>query len=172
MAAQSARMVRSNENWTRAMLAAGRPAERVEAMTPLEVSLLHSFLEYDQALAEWQAVQSLPYWEAQPRMEKIRVAQRRRPRNLAQAMRGDGPLFPLAGQFVPAVEKVLMARTRLDRRIAALRNVEALRLYAAAHDGRWPERLEDVKDGPVPLHPATGKPLDSRLPHRKDDLSR
>src|SRR5205823_13851798 len=98
----AALLVRKHETSKKALIAAGRPAARVEAMSPLEVSLLHSFLEYDQALDEVLGVQSLPYWEAQPRLEKIRVAQRRLPRNLAQAMRGDGPLLPLAGQFVPA----------------------------------------------------------------------
>jgi hypothetical protein len=63
-------------------------------------------------------------------------------------------LFDLA----PAIVKVRRAQGRLDQRIALLRHVEALRLYAAAHDGRWPEKLADV---PVPLpdDPLTGKPF-------------
>jgi hypothetical protein len=170
-AALAALLVRKHDTSKKALIEAGRPAGRVEAMTPLEVSLLHSFLEYERALDDVLALQSLPYWEAQPRMEKIRIAQRRLPRNLAQAMRGDGPLLPLAGLFVPATEKVLMARTRLDRRIAALRCVEALRLHAAAHGGRWPERLEDVTEVPVPIDPATGKPFDYRVAGDKAFLS-
>jgi hypothetical protein len=47
----------------------------------------------------------------------------------------------------------------LDRRIATLRVIEAIRLYAAAHDGALPEALEQVTDVPVPNDPATGKPF-------------
>jgi hypothetical protein len=46
----------------------------------------------------------------------------------------------------------------LEQRIALLRHVEALRLYAAAHDGKLPEKLADC---PVPLpdDPFTGRPF-------------
>jgi hypothetical protein len=49
------------------------------------------------------------------------------------------------------------ASTRIDRRIAALRCVEALRLHAAAHDGKLPASLADVKEVPIPADPMTGK---------------
>ena len=41
--------------------------------------------------------------------------------------------------------------------MAALRCVEAIRLYAAAHNGRLPTTLDDVKEAPVPNDPHTGK---------------
>jgi len=50
------------------------------------------------------------------------------------------------------------AQARLDRRIALLRCVEALRLYAAANDGKLPARLDDLSV-PVPADPFTGKPF-------------
>jgi hypothetical protein len=59
--------------------------------------------------------------------------------------------------MVPAMEKVMFAGARLDRKIAALRCVEALRLHAAAKGG-WPEKLEDVTEVPIPDDPVTGKP--------------
>ena len=48
-------------------------------------------------------------------------------------------------------------------KIAALRCVEAVRLYAAAHDGQLPASLEDVKDVPLPLDPVHGKPFEYRV---------
>jgi hypothetical protein len=69
-------------------------------------------------------------------------------------------VLPLDRALVPAAHKVLMARTRLERRIAALRCIEALRLYAAAHGGQWPNHLSSVTEVPVPLDPATGRPFD------------
>lgn len=56
----------------------------------------------------------------------------------------------------------LDAQMRLDRRVAALRVVEAIRLYAASHDGKLPEELNQVTEVPVPEDPATGKPFEYR----------
>ena len=50
------------------------------------------------------------------------------------------------------------AQARLDQRIALLRHVEALRLYAAEHDGALPAKLSDVAV-PLPDDPFTGKPF-------------
>jgi hypothetical protein len=44
--------------------------------------------------------------------------------------------------------------------LAALTAVEALRTYAAAHDGKLPEQLSDVTETPVPDNPATGWPFE------------
>jgi hypothetical protein len=67
---------------------------------------------------------------------------------------GDG----LFVDFVPDVLKLRQAQGRVEQRIALLRHVEALRLYAAGHDGKLPAKLADV---PVPLpdDPFTGKPF-------------
>jgi hypothetical protein len=54
------------------------------------------------------------------------------------------------------------AFVRTDRRIAELRLFEALRLYADSHDGRLPQRLDDL-EVPVPIDPITGKPFEYRL---------
>jgi hypothetical protein len=55
-------------------------------------------------------------------------------------------------------QKVRRAQGRLEQRLALLRHVEALRLYAADHQGRWPETLTDV-NVPLPVDPFTGKPF-------------
>jgi len=39
---------------------------------------------------------------------------------------------------------------RLDRNIAALQCIEAIRLYAAAHNGKFPNELSDITQVPVP----------------------
>ena len=59
---------------------------------------------------------------------------------------------------MPAVDKVLRVRGRLDQRIALLRHVEALRLYAAEHDGTLPAKLSEISV-PLPDDPFTGKPF-------------
>jgi hypothetical protein len=57
-----------------------------------------------------------------------------------------------------ALLKVRRAQGRLEQRIALLRHVEALRLYAAEHEGRLPEKLSDFSV-PLPDDPFTGKPF-------------
>lgn len=63
----------------------------------------------------------------------------------------------LVFDFSPAIEKVRWAQARLEQRLALLRHVEALRLYAAQH-GSLPEKLSDV-DVPLPSDPLCGQPF-------------
>ena len=52
-----------------------------------------------------------------------------------------------------------MARVRLERRTALLRTIEAIRFYAATHDGKLPPNLAAIKEVAVPIDPFDGKPL-------------
>jgi hypothetical protein len=151
-------VLRKHEAAKRALVAAGRPRDKVEAMPHLQVALLHSLDEYDRELDEMLKYYALPYWEAQPR---LREAERnlRGIRDKSKDPRSDAPALPVAGYLLPATNKVLGARVRIDRRIALLRCAEALRLYAAGHDGKLPAALADVKNLPLPVDPATGQPF-------------
>jgi hypothetical protein len=62
--------------------------------------------------------------------------------------------------FLPALGKVQARQNLLERNLAALRVVEAVRMYAAAHEGRLPEKLGDVTEVPLPDDPGTGKPFE------------
>ncbi|AGA27523.1 hypothetical protein [Singulisphaera acidiphila] len=72
-----------------------------------------------------------------------------------------GPLGLLA-HLIASVEDGHRAEAVLDRKVAALRVVEALRLHAAV-GGRLPNSLGDVKVVPIPTDPVSGKPFDYRL---------
>lgn len=61
---------------------------------------------------------------------------------------GEGPL------------NAYLSINRLQRRIDVLRAIEAIRHFAATHEGRLPERLEDIADAPVPGDPLTGRPFE------------
>ncbi len=54
------------------------------------------------------------------------------------------------------------SQARLDQRIALLRHVEALRMYAAEHGGALPAKLSDVAV-PLPVDAFTGKPFGYEL---------
>lgn len=135
-----------------ALVAAGRPRPRVEAMPHLQVAFLHGLLECDRILDEVRGCYSLPYWEAAPRLRAIE-------RRHKDDTRADSAAVPLARDYLPASSKVLYASVRIDRRLTALRVVEALRLYAASHGGKLPASLGDIKDVSVPVDPVTGKPF-------------
>jgi hypothetical protein len=73
--------------------------------------------------------------------------------------------------LLPAIERLPMTYIRLDRQTAALIAVEAIRSYAASHNGRLPDRLQDITDTPVLDNPATGKPFEYRLEGETATLS-
>ena len=151
------RIASRHEAAKKVLIDEGRPKELVDAMPHVQVALRAALHQYDQVYDDLLKWQSLPFWEAQPEMAK--AAQRAK--ELGDA--NDEPALPIARLLIPAVQKVFGARTRIDRRIAALRCVEAVRLYAAAHDGKFPASLDALTDTPVPDDPVTGKPFGYRL---------
>jgi hypothetical protein len=133
----------------------GRPKELVDAMPHFQVGLLLALQQYDQALDEYIKLETLPY----PGLRAQAAAAEKRTKEMFQDK--DGPAIPLAENLqLPALIQIYHSRTRLDRRFAAMRCVEAVRLYAAAHDGKLPSSLEHIKDAPAPLDPVTGKAFD------------
>ena len=65
--------------------------------------------------------------------------------------------------LLPATQAIRRAQYRVERDVAALRVIEALRMYAASHAGRLPASLDQIIAVPVPLNPATGQPFAYRL---------
>jgi len=139
----------------RALIAAGRKPEEVEALPALQVVLIESLRAYERHRDEQFKWMALPYPEARPGLERAHNALRE------SRVRREG--VPIAQVMLPDARKVYGAATRLDRRIAALRCVEAVRLYAAAHDGKPPAALADVTEVPIPADPMTGKGFEYRV---------
>ena len=69
----------------------------------------------------------------------------------------NGPLRFFA-EMISNVRGVHRADAMLDRKVAMLRVVEALRLHAGVA-GRLPDSLDQVKVVPIPIDPFTGKPF-------------
>jgi hypothetical protein len=152
------RLQKKHEAAKRALVAAGRPREQVEKMPHVQVALLHSFAEYERMYEEALKWQTFPYAEAAPQLRAINDRQKT---ELKKAT--DRPVFDLASFMLPAMQKVFAARARTDRKFAALRCVEAVRLYAAAHSGKLPPSLAAIKEVPVPSDPMTGKPFEYKV---------
>jgi len=69
-----------------------------------------------------------------------------------------GPIAIFAA-LMPNCSAARLAEVRTDRRVAALRIIEALRMHAASTGGTLPESLDEIKLVPIPLDPMTGKPF-------------
>jgi hypothetical protein len=120
----------------------GLSAELVERFPAAQVFFLDEKRKYEERRDEVMKLMNLPAWQCEALAPKIKPSDY------------DG-LFDL---LIPAVMKVRRAQGRLEQRIALLRCVEALRMYAAAHDGKLPAKLADCPV-PVPDDPFTGKPF-------------
>ncbi|HEY1380965.1 MAG TPA: hypothetical protein VGF55_29465 [Gemmataceae bacterium] len=134
----------------------GRTAEQVEALPVTTAVMLYELAVYDRLYDEMLKWQGWPYWIARPGLDRAEQALRE------EVVRSGSPGFSLAGYLMPAILKVQFASVRTDRTINQLRTVEALRMYAAAH-GRFPEKLTDITDVPLPPDPVTGQPFEYKL---------
>jgi hypothetical protein len=131
------------------LLAQGRSKQQVDKMPVTQVALLYEIYNYDRFYDDFVKWYGLPY----PQMVKGSLAAVNQLKTAKATMQ---PGTALATLLLPAVQKVYDASYRTDRKFALLRTVEALRIYAAAHDGKLPATLKDIHEVPVPIDPFTG----------------
>ncbi len=158
--AQAALIANAAGGAKRALLAHGYNEKQLEAMPVIQVVALSAYREYRDAYDEalkWAYVpggfQHPAYREA---AQKCDAAGRR-----LDQLFFHGLLRALDGTGI-GIEKVQGAIDRLDRRFAALRCVEAVRMYAA-RKGRLPATLADVTEVPAPADPVSGKPFEYKV---------
>jgi hypothetical protein len=132
----------------------GRAAAEVEAMPVAKVILLYSVELYQGLSDEQYKLTFLPYAEGERWYAQA-------DRMLKQAAAGRREIIPLT-LLLPLISAAKHAETRMEWTIARLRIFEALRIYAAAHDGRLPDRLDDVGEVPIPRNPFDDKPFNYR----------
>ena len=65
----------------------------------------------------------------------------------------------MRSQLDKSHQGVRVTMHRLDAKIAALQCVEALRHYAASHNGQLPKHLSEIPDAQVPEDPVSGRPF-------------
>ena len=136
----------------------GRTPAQVDALPVIQVALMYALAEYDAHFDHMYKWHNVPFWEMEPGMNK---AFKKLAKSRANVMSTGG--IPLAEILLPAVQRVFLTRARFERRVAALRCVEAIRLYAAANQGKLPASLSDIKEVPVPIDPVTGKSFQYRV---------
>jgi hypothetical protein len=155
---QSALFVTALPGAKEALVAKGMKAEELEKMPTIQVVALHAYQEYREANEEgikWMYIpEALNGAGFQKSLARCKQATERMDRlffrGLLKGLTTDDPL---------SLNSIYTAYGRFDRRIAALRCLEALRLQAEANEGKWPASLKEVTEVPVPNDPVTGKPF-------------
>jgi hypothetical protein len=136
----------------RYLIELGRPAAEVEAMPVAQVILLYTVQVYDEISDDQFKWFFLPTAEAGDEPGKAE-------RRMNEGINAHREIIPVARVLLPSSVTAKLAETRCQWTLAALRIFEAMRLYAAAHDGQWPDRLSDMTEVPIPMNPFDGKPF-------------
>jgi len=84
-------------------------------------------------------------------------------RQLEEFGKSEQEIIPLASIMLSALKKSKSIEVETDRNVDALRIVEAIRLYAAKHNGQLPQQLSDIQEVPIPADPVTGQPFAYQL---------
>jgi hypothetical protein len=127
----------------RRLIETGCAQDVVRQFSPLQVILLDEKRDYEVRRDEAMKLVALTPWQIDALCGG------------GEPARGWDGLF---SDVLPQVVKARRAQGRLEQRLALLRHVEALRLYATEHNGKLPQTLAEV-GVPLPDDPFTGKPF-------------
>ena len=130
------------------LVEAGYAESRVAKFPALQVVLLDEKREYEIRRDEEMKLLSL----TPPEIEALAGPE-------GEAKAGTDALF---ADLLPPIRETRLAQARLQQRVALLRHVEALRMYAATHAGELPQKLTDV-GVPLPGDLFTSKPFSYKL---------
>ncbi len=122
------------------LLELGQAKDLIQKFSPLQVILLEEKRQFTIHSDERMKLMALAPWQ----IDKM-------PRE--ELKRGEKDVL---ADLLPPVIPARREQGRLEQRIALLRHIEALRLYAADHEGKLPEKLSDLAV-PLPDDPFTGK---------------
>jgi len=127
----------------RRLVESGMAEEPLRRFPAEQVILLDEKREFEVRRDDIMKTMTLPAWQAETVFRQAKPAP-------------EPSLF--TDVLLQAVYDTRLRQVRLDQSIAILRHVEALRLYAAEHQGALPAKLTET---PVPLpdDPFTGKPF-------------
>ena len=125
------------------LVEAGYRLDMVNSFSPTQAILVDEKRDYEIQRDERIKLLGVPLWQIAATVDGTERAS------------DTGGLF---ADLLPHIIKLRRAQGRLEQQIAILRHVEALRLYAAAHDGKLPAKPSDISV-PLPIDPITGQPF-------------
>ena len=136
----------------KALLDHGITEPMLTNITHLQIILMAEVLHYDKTYQNMIKWNSIPYPVARKRIKELDASIKKPEPSVLSPL----PLGTFSAMILPAVSRVMEASPKMERRIAALRIIEAIRMQAA-FDKAWPDSLEKVTIVPVPADPFTGK---------------
>jgi hypothetical protein len=146
----------------RALIAQGRTPAQVEAMPATQVAALYTYQTYAQYRDDVYKWAGLPYYQAARGLKQegtVHLADRQR-----------RPLLKLFTALLPSIRLSCLLAARVDRQLDALQCIEAIRIYAKAHQ-RLPAGLDEIAEAPVPIDPLTGRAFEYHLDGETATLS-
>ncbi len=136
------------------LLAQGKTEEQIDALSTYQIVTPHLLEEIQREYDKLQVISALPHGESHTEIVFDDSNFRFRPE----------PVSIYLALFLPATQAAKYAYFRTEQNLDRLKIVEAIRLYAALHDGQLPQSLEDIKEVPVPkIDPMNGKPYQYRV---------
>ncbi len=147
------------------LIAQGIDRDKVEKMSVGQVIAIYTERNYRSFTDEWERAWQLPFADS---MRKWNELEKRLRDAQPFGISKNREILPVLTLLLPALQASRHAEARLERDVAALQVIEALRLYAATHDSKLPTRLEEITEVPVPHNPATAKPF---LYHLDEDVA-
>jgi hypothetical protein len=146
------------------LIADGMDPARVEKMPVGQVMAVYTERTYHRFADKWENLWQVPFPQANELAKRLdKELEAARPFSGGK----DAEVLPMISMLLPAVNACRAAEVRLERDVAALRVIEAVRMYAAENNGQLPKQLTDIEQVPVPMNPATGKPLVYHVEGRK-----
>ena len=125
----------------------GYTAGQLDAMQNPQLVGLYLARGYDEATEEFFKWKDVPYWQAAKGLAEIEREIKTDQANV------------LVSVLLPSLRQATASTLQPQRRVDALRTLEAIRDYAANHDGKAPATLADLKDLPLPTDVSTGSPF-------------
>jgi hypothetical protein len=135
-----------------ALSSEGTPAASLNVMAPEQLVGLYLYRQYQTNSNEAWRAWELPVWQS------AAILPDNPGRQYPPHPHPDNPFMIM----IPSLRRARFQMARLDQQIQISRLIEALRDYAARHDGHAPASLDDVKDLPMPIDPFTNQ----RFPYR------
>ncbi|MFA5864250.1 MAG: hypothetical protein WC975_06140 [Phycisphaerae bacterium] len=135
-------------NAKRYLIEQGKSSQQVEAMPALQAVLIYYVRTYENARDDIFKWFNVPYWQG-----RDGVGQEEQQIDKLIKQVPNNKFLVLARSF----GRFYFIATNLDRHIAALRCIEAVRLFAAAHNNKLPNSLNDITEVPIPNDPMSGK---------------
>ncbi|MCP4256007.1 MAG: hypothetical protein GY774_00600 [Planctomycetes bacterium] len=129
----------------------GYSQERIEVIPAAQAVLIYQKQEYLEMLDNMFKWFEIPYSQAQPHLRKGE-------QRIDDHQRNKGIKANFFFTLLPAaLSRIAFLQARLDRNIALLRTLEAIRMFAADHSGQLPGSLTEITAVPIPADPMTGK---------------